>query len=162
MAVELVDLVGALSYTVSPPGMDLFPDATETMWLEYLRNGFWEASLDGVITGYDEEDGAVTPVSGDVDLPRITQQVIVLWAAIAIARSYLLNSKTAFRAKAGPVEYETRMSGPLMEAILADLLNRRQEIIDNLSTYGGSASFYYDGVTERNCSILYGVGWAGY
>lgn len=162
MGVELSDLVDSLAYTVSPPGTDLFPDATENIYVEYLRNGFWEAVLDRVITGYTEEDGLVTPVSGVEDLARELQQLVVIYAAITIVRTQIMNrSGSAFRAKAGPVEYEESVSSTMYRAVLDDLLARRQQIIDNLSSFSGSTSYYYDGVRERGCSIPYGYGFTG-
>lgn len=164
MAVDVADLVEQLKSSVNPPGTDLFPNATETDWVNNLRNGFWEATLDGVITGYSESEGEIAPTTGTDELPGDLQQLTILYAAVTIVRNYLLSLDTVFRTKAGPVEYETQKNGPVLKAILEELVRKRTIILTRLADEASeTAAYYYDSAIQRNNSMLYGdIYWMGY
>ena len=161
MAVDLSDLVESLKREVNPPGTDYFPDASDTEFLGNLIDGFWEAVLDGLISGYTvDDDGLVTPVSGSTDMARDVQQIIVFYAGFRILRNVLRNIQTTFRAKAGPVEYETQQSASTLKDLLADLSNRRKLLLDRLSDMGAIPTYYADAVVEREARWWYDGGWS--
>lgn len=161
MAVLLSSLVPSLKREVSLPGEEaaVFPEASNTSWVGYLTDAFWYLNLDGVISGYDETAGVITPESGDQDLPRDLQQLIVLYSAITIIRNQIRSLNTLFRAKAGPVEYETQQSAQVLRAILDELKERRNRILDNLEGVGNITSYYIDALAARDRSIDTGLTW---
>jgi len=159
MSVDLADLIPSVQRETSPPGTDLFPDADESEWLGQLTDSFWEAKLFGFFDGFtSSEDGVVTPIDvDDDDLDREWQQLIVLFAGIRAVRMKLMNTNTNFRAKAGPVEFETSNSANLLKEILQQLNEKVQLILDNLSeTLGATSVAYINGVYERTQALLYG------
>ena len=156
MAVDLEDLIDPLTREVSPPGSDLFPNATDAEWTGNLSDGFWECILDGVITGYTESDGLVSPSSGTEDLSRDLQQLIVFYAGFRIVRNQLRDVATLFRAKAGGVEYEKQQAATLLRALLDELTRKRTLLLDRLSDVGAVDSYYADAVADRSASISYG------
>jgi hypothetical protein len=157
MAIDLADLVEPLKTEVSPPGTDLFPDATDEQYLANLQNAFWNAKLDGLMDGYTESDGSVSAITpGDPELSRELQQVIVLYASIHIVVNHMRSLDTLLRSKAGPVEFETQKSGPLLKALLDELLRRRNMVLVSLGEIGSTDSYYIDAVAERDISMQYG------
>lgn len=158
MAVDLNDLIPSVQRETSPPGTDLFADATEDDWLGQLQDSFWEARLFGFFEGYSESDGLVTPLDADDDdLGREWQQLIVLFAGIRSIRMKLMNTSTNFRAKAGPVEFETANSANLLNEILKELQKKIDLILDNLSsTLGQTQDYYINGVLGRTDALAYG------
>lgn len=156
MAVDVGDLVELLQASVNPPGTDLFPDALGADWELNLRNGFWEATLDGVITGYTESEGIIRPITGDKDLPKEFQQLIVLYAGVTILRNHLMNIKTMFRTQAGPVEYEVQQSAAVLKSIMDELVRRRTLILTRLLDETSTNSYYYDAAIARDQSLLHG------
>lgn len=158
MAVDLSDLVEVLKRETSPPGTDLFPDATDDEWLGYLQDAFWEAKWMGMpFDSWSEAEGIIAPTtSGGDDISREYQQVIVFVAGYRIVRSKLLNTNTTFRAKAGPVEYETQQSATLLRDVLADLKYKLTLIINRISDLGYSATYYIDSLAARDESVNWG------
>lgn len=159
MAVDLGDLVESVQREVNPPGGTIFPDATEDDYLGFLQDAFWETTLDGLIEGYTEADGLVTPTDGDTDLSREMQQLVVIYAGFKMLKNYLTNVNTTFRAVAGPVEFETQQSAALLTQLMKDLMERRNSILARLSELGEVPSYYYDSVIERTSSNFYGDVW---
>lgn len=183
MAVDLFDFVDPLKREVNPPGSDLFPDATDDSWLGSLTDAFWEIRLYGMLDGYEENAGArggpaefgegkVTPVgvladyddpsgyAADVDLPRELAQLVVLWAGWKIVLTRFGSLNSVFRAKAGPVEYETQQSATVLKALLDALKARIDDIIDNLSTYRrGVGVAVFDTVIQRTYAQAVGDTW---
>ena len=183
MAVDLVDLVDPLRREVTAPGADTFADATDDDWLGSLTDAFWEVRLYGMLSGFEENaasrggpttftEGIVTPTgvvegydapSGYApgeDLGRELQQLIVLWAGykVVLARFGAINS--VFRAKAGPVEYETQQAASVLKALLDTLRARIDEVVDNLSDYNqGNADAVIDSVIERTYAQAVGDTW---
>jgi hypothetical protein len=185
MAVNLFDLVDPLKREVNPPGGDLFPDATDDAWSGALTDAFWEIRLFGFLNGFEENaaarggpaafsEGIVTPTSVTdaayddplgyvtaLDLGRELQQLIVLWAAWKIALTRLSGLNTTFRAKAGPVEYETQSAATLLAEILKQLKSRIDYILANLPDRVGTVVF--DAMVERSYSQAVGdVWWVSY
>lgn len=163
MAVDLSDLIDSLKREVSAPGLDQLPGATDADYLGNLQDGFWEAFIDGMIEGYTETDGIVTPTdSGGTDLARDMQQMIVFYAGFRIVRNQLRDVKTAFRTAAGPVKYETEQSANLLKLIMDDLRERRNILLRRLSDIGSVNTVYIDAVYARDRAIDYGVtSWVG-
>lgn len=156
MAVDLADLILDLQAEVNAPGSETFPDAEDDHWIQLLSDGFWNAVLDGIITGYTSDGELVTPVTGTTDLSRELQQVIVFYAGFQAIRNKILNTPTMFSAKAGPVEYETQQSANVFRDLLADLAQRRAILLTRLSTLGQVEVQYVDMVAARTDSIIYG------
>ncbi len=57
---------------------------------------------------------------------------MILYAATKILRIKILNAQTTFRAKAGPVEYETENSATMLAELLRQLKATKDRIIDDL------------------------------
>lgn len=162
MAVDLSDLIDSVKREVNAPGLDQLAGATDAEYLGNLQDGFWEAVLDGVILGYTESDGIVTPQSGDTDLARELQQLIVLYAGFRIVRNQLRDLKTAFKTSAGPVSYEIEQSANVLKLIMDDLTQRRSIVMTRLSDIYASRAVYFDAVQTREDSLVYGDGyWVG-
>lgn len=159
MAVDLSDLLDNIKSEVNAPGLDQLPGATDTQYLENLKNAFWEGVLDGVISGYTESDGIVTPDSGTTEFSRELQQLVIFYAGYRIVRNQMRDLKTVFRAKAGPVEYETQQAATVLKAILDELKSKRSILLERLSDLGVVDSFYVDAIISRDDSYAYGDGY---
>lgn len=158
--VDLGDLVESLKREVSPPGTDLYPDATDDRWLGDLSDAFWEAVLQGAITGYTVDDnGIVTQISGTTDLPREVQQLLVLYAGYRVLLTSLQNTNTVFRATAGPVSFEQQKSAQALQAVLKSLTDRLKISVAGLRSSSVVTSAVFDSVIERNCSYAHGAGY---
>ncbi len=159
MSVDLGDLVSSIKLEVNPPGVDLFPEATDEEWADRLANAFWNARIDGMLAGYVEADGIVTPTSGDTDMPRDLQQVIVFMAAYSAIFSKLLNTRTSFRAKAGAVEYETQNSATVLKDLADSLKQRYLILLQRLADLGYVGTYVIDAVIARQDALAAGQGW---
>lgn len=158
MAIDVGDLVENLTAEVNPPGTDLFPNATASQWELRLANAFWELVIAGLITGYTEEDGIITEdvATPANDLGRDYQQLMVLAAAINVITMEMVNINTAFRAQAGPVEYEVQKSAAVLAAVLDRLEKRFNRIIADLPDANVPATdFYFDPFCLRSDSSVY-------
>lgn len=156
---DLGDLIESVQREVNPPGSTIFPEAIEDEYLGHLQDAFWETTLDGLISGYTEADGLVTPVSGDTELSRELQQLIVIYAGFKMLKNYLTNVNSTFRAVAGPVEFETGKSAALLTELMKDLIARRNSLLARLSEQGQVSTYYYDQVISRGESYRYGDTW---
>jgi hypothetical protein len=143
MAVDLIDLVPSLKREVEPPGSNVFASVTDAQWVGYLADAFWEARLDGFLTGYIVQGvdplvtappipGEVIPTSGTVEVDRAQLALVVLYAGIKILRNRILNMNTGFRAKAGGVEFEQQNSATMLAEMLKQLRATKDRIIDAL------------------------------
>jgi hypothetical protein len=184
MSVDLADLVEPLQIEVQAPGGDAYADATEDDYLGTLINSFWEIRLYGYLGGFEEDSasrgghpeftvGIVTPLGVDPtyddpfgysttqDLSRDLQQLIILWAAWKIALNNMATVNSVFRAKAGPVEYETQQAASVLTAVLDALKARITYLIANLPTsYGGrGGAVVLDAIIERSYSQAVGETW---
>lgn len=157
MAVDLTDLIEDLQSEVNPPGSNFFPAATDDDWLSNLRNAFWQARLEGMLPGYEEADGSVTPIhSSSNDLGRDLQQLIIVYAGIRIVRNTLRGLNTVFRAQAGSVQYETQQSAQVLKGLLDVLMEEKKLILTRLSDVGQVPTAYIDAVMAREDSYHYG------
>lgn len=184
MAVDLATLIEPLQIEVQIPGGTAYADATDDDYLGYLINSFWEIRLYGFLMGFEEDvaarggppefaAGIVTPLGVDPtyddpngyslaqDLPRDMQQLIVLWAAWKVALTNMASLNTVFRAKAGPVEYETQQAASVLKEVLDQLKSRILYLIDQLpSMYGGQQNVaVFDAIVERSYSQALGDVW---
>lgn len=148
MAVDLSDLVDNLKREVNPPGQTIFSDATDADYEGYMSDSFWELTLRGYIDGFTAVDTVVTNDAGGDDLSRELQQLVVINAAMNIMRVHLANIDTAFRAVAGPVEFETRKSAQSINAVLDSLQARFNEILDVLPSDAEGHPVYYADVNN--------------
>lgn len=164
MAVDLNDLILPLTREVNPPGSNLYPDAVDDDWLGQLQDSFWEAKLYGFFGNFTEADGLVSPITGTTDLERTLQQLIVLFAGIRSIRMKMVNLNTLFRAKAGPVEFETQNSANLLNTIMKQLQDKIDTLLKSLadSILGGTQTYYINSLIGRDYSYLYGYEeWTG-
>lgn len=162
MAIDLSDLVDFVRAEVDAPGDNSFPDSTDAEWTIQLQGAYWELVLDGLvhIGSYTEVDGVLAPIAPNVtEFPRDMQQLVVFYAGIRIVRNKLRTMGTVFRAKAGPVEYETQNSANVMKAILDELVRKRNVILTRLSDLGHISGAYLDMLYVRDESVSYGDSW---
>lgn len=184
MSVNLANLVEPLQIEIQAPGGEAYSNATEDDYIGTLINSFWEIRLYGFLGGFEEDAasrggppeftiGIVTPLHADPDyddpfgyntdqdLSRDLQQLIVLWAAWKIALNNMATVNSVFRAKAGPVEYETQQAASVLTAVLDQLKARITYLIGNLpSAYGSSGgAVVLDAVIERSYSQAVGETW---
>lgn len=160
-SVDLTDLIPNLKARLSPPGSDNYPNATSSQWTFQLLDAFWEAYLDGLIGPYTiDDDGIVTPTgSNTTPISRAQQQIILFYVEIHLLTTNLQNLKTTFRAKAGPVEYETQQAATVLKALLDDASKRREELITNLRENPFITTVVIDNVIARTYAIAEGVSW---
>jgi hypothetical protein len=179
VAVNLFDLVESLRLAVNPPGTDLFPDATDDEFLGALINSFWELRIYNMLDAWEENastrggpvvftEGIVTPLGvADVyddptgwatsDMGRELQQLVVLWAAWTIVLNRMGSLSTVFRAKAGPVEYETQNAATVLKTVLDALKKRIDDAIFGLEQTADTIVF--DGMIERTYAVANGETW---
>lgn len=149
MAIDLADLIEDLKTEVSAPGINQLPSATDDEFLTNLRNGFWEAVLDGAIVGYKETDGIIKPLSGTTNLSRELQQLVIFYAGYRIVRNQLRNINTRFSASAGSVKYETEQAATILKAIYDSMTAKRNYLLVILRNAGVISSYYIDSVQAR-------------
>jgi hypothetical protein len=184
MSVDLANLVESLQIEIQAPGGEAYANATEDDYLGNLINAFWEIRLYGFLAGFEEDAasrggpaefaiGIITPLrvdpayddpfgyNVDEDLSRDLQQLIVLWAAWKIMLNNMATVNSVFRAKAGPVEYETQQAASVLTAVLDQLKARITYLIGNLPTAsgGGGGAVVLDAVIERTYSQAVGDVW---
>lgn len=182
MSVDLTTLVEPLQIEIQAPGGEAYANATEDDYLGALINAFWEIRLYGFLGGFEEDSaarggppeftaGIVTPLNVDPtyddpfgystteDLSRDLQQLIVLWAAWKIALNNMATINSVFRAKAGPVEYETQQAASVLTAVLDQLKARITYLIANLPMAGRHGAVVLDAVIERTYSQAVGDVW---
>lgn len=138
MSVDLNTLIPTLQREVNAPGQDLLEELTPAQIVGYLSDSFWEARLDGFLKSWEcSPVGVVTPLEpGGDDLGRADQALIVIYAGVKILSRQILNTNTAYRAKAGNVEFETQSSATM----LAEMLKQLQATKARLQSFAGSAS----------------------
>jgi len=164
-SVDLEDLVPDLIIEVNQPGTDQYATVSSPEWVSELRNAFWNAHLDGLMNGWTESDGIISKLNDPTAaaMTRDQQQLIILYAYMKIVKNQILNTDTVFRAKAGPVEYETQKSAQVYRAILEDLNVRISRVLDRLADEGSATDIIYiDTYAARQSAIAYGfIDWVG-
>lgn len=150
MTIELIEFVNTLKREVVPLGSTAFATVSNQIWVGYLGDAFWEAKLDGFLPNFTEADGQITslPEGSDIDLDRAQISLLVMYAGVKILRNHILNTKTSFRSKAGPVEFEQQQSATVLAEALRSL-NRRKELLLDQAQVVGSAVAMYDLFSSR-------------
>lgn len=137
MAVDLTEYIPSLKREVNPAGTAVIT-MTDSEWMGYLVDAFWEARLDGLLDGYEATNESTATVAdgtmekvGDpsADVPRQLVALIILYAGIRILRNRILNQQTVFRAKAGPVEFEQQSSATMLAEMLKQLRATKDRIL---------------------------------
>jgi hypothetical protein len=132
MAVDLLDFVDTMRREITPLGTALFADITNTALVGYMADAFWEARMDGFFPGFSaDEDGVITNTDLTKNISRSSIALIIVYAGIRILRNRILNTQTAFRAKAGPVEFETQSSATMLAEMLKQLRDTKDRLIQN-------------------------------
>lgn len=158
MAVDLSVLIDSLKRSINPPGVDTF-DAADSVYLGYLSDAFWELRMLDMLSDYTESNGIIVSMTGGDDIGREMQQLILLFAAITIVTNELKLAETVFRAKAGPLEFETQKNGALLRDILAELQRRRVIAETALFDIGAVSDVYIDSVVGRSGGTYGGTWW---
>ena len=158
-AVDLSDLIPDLEVALTAPGQtDLYSAVDDDEWTTRLKNAFWSAYNDGLIEGYTcDEDGIVNPTSGSATFGGELQQIVIFYCGLNKVQNELLQIKTKFRAKAGPVEFETEQSAGVLKALLDSLLRQRDDIMTRLSAINGVSTIYIDAVRQRDYALAEGL-----
>lgn len=158
-AVDLSDLIPDLGVALTAPGQtDLYSTVDDDEWISRLKTAFWSAYNDGLIEGFScDEDGLVTPISGSATFGRDLQQIVIFYCGLNKVQNELMQIKTRFRAKAGPVEYETEQSAGVLKALLDSLLKQRDDIMTRLSAINGVSTIYIDAVRQRDYALAEGL-----
>lgn len=149
MAVDLADYVGTLKRQVIPPGSTLFAGVPGSAWTAYLTDAFWESRLDGFLEGYTiQNDTEVVSADGGEDIGLEYVALIALYAGITILRNQILNTKTQFRAKAGPVEFEQQTSATTLAEMLKQLRATKERVIEQME-FDSTDTLYLDAYSTR-------------
>jgi molybdopterin converting factor small subunit len=80
-----------------------------------------------------------------------------------VVKNQLMQMKTVFRAKAGPVEYETQQSAQVLKGLLDAYMKERDLILANLASTNMVSSYYIDTLRARDYAIADGIiDWVAY
>lgn len=167
MSTPVSEMRELLKREINVPGFAQLPGITNSQIDGYIKDGFWEARLMGVLSAYTQDDGAslATPVdsiyriSDEADLPMELQMLVVIVAGLKLIRLKALNLAVSLRAQAGPVEYEQQVSATVLREILQSFERRLQVLFglySELATTG--AMTYFDGELQRTSSVIQGLG----
>jgi hypothetical protein len=116
----------------------------------YLSGAFWEARLDGFLDLYTcDEDGMVTPLDvATPEFPREETTLVIIYAGCKVLRNKILNTNTTFRAKAGPVEFETQNSANMLVEVLKQLQAAKDHILLRSDEYA-NLDYCFDALPGR-------------
>lgn len=163
MAVALDELVEPLKVSLNAPGSSLFSAGSEE-WVARLGTAFWDARLRAFFTDWrlDGNDDIVHVSDGE-DMPRETQQLVVIMASLSAIESKLLEMDTTFRAVSGDQEFEVRKSAEVLRELLkqkrADLENLRVMLVDKPAS--ATAVYAIDAVLSRVGTMSDAHTWLG-
>jgi hypothetical protein len=157
--VDLSELIPDLAISLTAPGQADFYDAvSDDEWISRLKTAFWMAYNDGLISGFTcNEDGVVSPLTGSATFGRDLQQIVIFYCGLHKVQNDLMQIKTRFKAKAGPVEYETEQSAGVLKALLDSLLKQRDDILERLSALNGVSTIYVDSIRQRDYAMRDGL-----
>ena len=173
MSVDLSDYVDPLVREVTPPGFPSFANlntVSDTQWVGYLSDAFWEVRLDGfpafkafscdpygiVLPQGDPQvqngDSSYTPTTYNpsADLKRSEIALIILYAGIKILRNSLMNNTFKTVAKAGPVEFEQDYSSNVLVEMLKELTDAKKRL-QYLKTFNQDV-YLIDAFSARSAS----------
>lgn len=163
MAVELADLIDSLRREISPlSGANPYSGVTDSTLEGMLSDAFWEGRLNGMFSDYtlDADTGLISPLAtGGADMDRASMQAIVLWAGYRTVLNDLRNVQSAFRAKAGPVEYEVQRSAAVLAEVLKAIKQRIDRLIAALGTSNATTAQVFDSVIASTFSTACGDTW---
>jgi len=142
----LTSLVDALRRAINPPGEELFPNANDLVLQGYLADAFGVARMNGVIPQkWVNNAGTIENPDDAADVfPVDLATIIVIYAKIQILRSRIMNIQSKFKAKAGPVEYETQNAVTHLRELLRTFEDELEEIKDALKDNKTICSKYID------------------
>lgn len=154
MAVDLIDYVGSLKREVAPPGSTIFSAISDSSWMNYLTDAFWEAKLDGFFVNFEcDEDGIVRNTSSATpDVSREMVQLIVLYAGVRVLRNKVLNTNTRFRAKSGDVEFEQETGALMLSEMLKQLKAQKATLLDRTLDTTETDIGMFDALSVRSFS----------
>lgn len=165
-SVDLEDLIPDLVVELNTPGADIYATVSTEEWVTRLRNAFWEAHLNGFMDGWTESDGVVSKLNDPTAdaMTRDQQQLIILHAGMTIVRAELRSLNTLESYKAGPVEYEIQKSSQVLRALLQDMTDRINYLLQRLADTGVARDIYYiNSYIARQDAINSGItDWVGY
>jgi hypothetical protein len=157
LSVDLGEYVNDYRLIINPPGEDLYPNMGDSEAIDRLRNGFWTAKLDTFLASYTESEGLISNTStGGPEITRDLIQLVIYYTALDTIATSLRNTTTVFRAKAGPVEYETQNSAQLLRDLFQELRQRKNFLLQYLAGLGVISPGYVDMVIARGDSIYFG------
>lgn len=161
MAVDLSDYVEQVKDKVNPPGINLFPNASDDEWARRLVGGFWDARIQG-ITSLDpftsDEDGIITPQGGTGDdISRDMVQLIICWAAWTAVTNQMANVKSQFKGQAGPVSFEQQQSATVLKARMEAIREEKALVLQRLSDVGSVEVTIIDMVSARDDATYLGL-----
>ena len=152
--VDLSELIPDLKAAITAPGLTgTYDNVGEEEWVTRLNNAFWTAYNEGMITGFVVSTDGIVSSPSNVAMGRDLQQLILMYAAINIVQNQLLQIKTLFRAKAGPVEYETQQSANVLKALLDSLLSQKAIAAERVASMVEIPTFYLDMVATRDNAL---------
>ena len=171
MATPVQDLIPMLNREINPTGAELFSTMTAATKIGYLKDGFWDARLAGILSSYTVAVGEdITPAQttgtdyftdvglSNEDFPEQYHMLVTLFAGFRLVRLKILNLAVNFKAVAGPAEYEQQASATTLRAVLKSLEDRLQELKAQYSEdFNQSAFLVMDGVAQSTYSLLNGL-----
>ena len=156
MAIELAEFTESLKRAVTPVGGTVYDGVSETAWVGYLSDSFWEARLDGFMVGYQANtDGVITPIDPTREsISRSWISLIILYASVRVLTNQILSTQTSFKAKAGPVEYEAQNSATVLAEMLKQLAAAKLRLLDDLRETGHTNVHLIDAFSVRSLSAM--------
>lgn len=171
MATPVTDLIPMLNREINPTGAELFSTMSAGTKIGYLKDGFWDARLAGILDEYTIALGEdITPAQttgteyytdvglSNEDLPEEFHMLITLFAGFRLIRLKILNLAVNFKATAGPAEYEQQASATTLRAVLKSLEDRLQELKAQYSEdFNQSVFVMMDGIAQSTYSLMNGL-----
>jgi hypothetical protein len=157
-SVDLEELIPDILVELNVPGGEVYAAVSGDEWVARLRNGFWNAHLDGLMNGWTELEGFVSRLndpSADA-MTRDQQQIIIIYTAMNAIKNNILSLNTAERYKAGSVSFEVERSYQIYKSVLEDMSKRLERILERLSDANIIPPTYYiDTYAARQEAIFY-------
>ena len=159
MAVDVADFVDSLKREVRPPGSALYSSVTPEEWIGYLTDAFWEARLDGFLSGFVVEGTGtvaefVPSTPGGPEITAADVALVILYAGIKVLRNQILNMNSTFKAKAGAVEFEQQSSATALAEMLKQLRSTKDRILEAAEENSPTSVMLIDAYSTRLFSGL--------